>query len=88
MDLVTSVGIGASILTATSLIPQLIKLLKEKKSNDVSTVMLSVLLIGLGLWIYYGALRNDVIIVVSNAFAALVNLCTFFLTLYFKRTSD
>jgi len=88
MDLVTAIGIGASVLTATSLIPQLIKLLKEKKSNDVSSVTLTVLLIGLGLWIYYGALRSDVIIVVSNAFAALVNLATFFLTLYFRRARD
>ena len=85
MDLVTVVGIAASVLTATSLIPQLVKLLKEKKSSDVSTVMLMVLLAGLGLWICYGAMRRDVIIVVSNAFAALVNVCTFFLTLYFKQ---
>jgi MtN3 and saliva related transmembrane protein len=85
MDLVTGVGIGASILTATSLIPQLVKLIKEKKSNDVSIVMLTVLLAGLGMWIYYGSLRSDVIIVASNAFAALVNVCTFILALYFKR---
>ena len=88
MDLVTAVGIGASVLTATSLIPQLIKLLKEKKSNDVSTAMLTVLLAGLGLWIYYGALRGDAIIVISNGFAVLANLFTFFLTLYFKRGDD
>jgi MtN3 and saliva related transmembrane protein len=85
MDLVTAVGIGASVFTATSLIPQLVKLLKERKSNDVSILMLTVLLVGLGLWILYGALRNDVIIVVSNAFAALINVLTFLLTLYFKR---
>jgi MtN3 and saliva related transmembrane protein len=85
MDLVTGIGIGASVLTATSLVPQLIKLIKEKKSDDVSTAALAVLWGGLGLWIYYGALRQDIIIVVSNSFAALVNLCTFFLTIYFRK---
>ena len=85
MDLVTGVGIGASILTATCLIPQLIKLIKEKKSDGVSAGMLIVLCAGLALWIYYGILRQDLIIVVSNSFAALVNLCTFFLTIYFRR---
>lgn len=85
MDIVTAVGIGASVLTATALIPQLIKLIKEKKSNGVSTVMLTVLLAGLALWIYYGVLKKDAIIIVSNAFAVLVNLGTFILAIYFKR---
>lgn len=50
MDLVTGVGIGASILTSTSLVPQLVKLIKEKKADDVSLGMLVVLWAGLGLW--------------------------------------
>ena len=85
MDLTTAVGIGASVLSASSLIPQLVKLIKEKRSKDVSVIMLLVLLAGLSLWVYYGALKADVIIVVSNAFAVLINLVTFFLTLYYKK---
>lgn len=85
MELMTLVGVAASAFTATSLLPQLVKLVKEKKAEGISEIMLSVLLAGLVLWIYYGALKNDLIIIVSNAFAVLVNVTTFFLTLYFKK---
>jgi MtN3 and saliva related transmembrane protein len=86
MDSITLVGIGASILTATSLIPQFVKLLRERNSDQVSVLMLTILLAGLALWIYYGILKKDWIIVASNSFAALINMATFVLTLHFKRT--
>lgn len=84
MDKVTLVGIGASILTACSLLPQLVKLMKEKKAEDLSLFMLGTLLGGLTLWIYYGVLTKDVIIVISNSFALLVNILTVGLTIYYK----
>lgn len=86
MDSITLVGIGASILTASSLIPQFVKLLRERNSDQVSVLMLTILLAGLALWIYYGILKKDWIIVGSNSFAALINMATFVLTLHFKRT--
>jgi MtN3 and saliva related transmembrane protein len=84
MQLITIVGILASALTATSLIPQLTKLIKEKQSQDLSVVMLLVLLGGLALWIYYGALKEDLIIIISNSFAFLINVCTLYLALHYK----
>ena len=53
------VGIGAGICTAVSLLPQLIKIIKEKKANDISYIMLFVLLAGIGGWIWYGILKED-----------------------------
>jgi len=85
MDLITLVGIGASVLTATSLIPQFVKLLRERSSDQVSILMLTILLAGLALWIFYGILKKDWIIVASNSFASLINMTTFVLTLYYKR---
>jgi MtN3 and saliva related transmembrane protein len=41
------VGIVAGILTGVSLLPQLIKIIKEKKANSISFGMLAVLLAGL-----------------------------------------
>jgi MtN3 and saliva related transmembrane protein len=52
------VGIVAGIFTAMSLLPQLIKLLREKKAEDISLFFLIVLFIGLGFWIWYGFLRS------------------------------
>ena len=85
MDKISIVGIGASILTAASLVPQLFKLIREKKAEDISMVTLLVLLCGLGLWIYYGMMKDDLIIVISNAFALVINLATFGFTMAYKK---
>ncbi|HTE30718.1 MAG TPA: SemiSWEET family transporter [Chryseolinea sp.] len=85
----TIIGVAASILTATSLIPQLVKLVKEKKPQAVSHLMLVVLSVGHALWIYYGVLRTDPIIIAANVFAVLVDLLVVILAIkykYFNRT--
>lgn len=79
MDFVTVVGVGASVLTSTSLIPQVIKIIKEKRSENISLITLCALFAGHCLWIYYGVLKSDLIIVVSNSFAGSVDIVTFVL---------
>ncbi len=74
------IGLIAGILTACSLLPQLIKILKEKHARDVSKGMLLVLMTGVALWIYYGVLREDLPIIITNSFSLLLN----FVTLYFR----
>ena len=86
MELITVIGISASVLTASASIPQLVKLIKEKKSEGISIAMLFVLSTGLALWVYYGALKEDWIIIVSNCFALIVNVLTVSFVMYFKRT--
>lgn len=61
------VGLGASILTALSMVPQLRKLIKTKETNATSPVTMLVVLAGSGLWILYGILKEDLIIIFSNA---------------------
>jgi MtN3 and saliva related transmembrane protein len=87
MDYETLIGIGASALTSTSLLPQLVKLIKEKKSKDVSIVMLLVLMLGLSWWIYYGILKDDFIIIIANAFALLINILNIVYNIRFKDKS-
>jgi len=85
MTTIELVGIGASVLTAVSLMPQLIKLLKEKKAENVSLGMLAILFAGLGLWTGYGFLKNDWIIIVSNTFSFAINLVLAFFALKYKK---
>ena len=68
------IGIVAGILTATSLLPPLIKLIKQKKPDTIPLGMLVVLLMGLALWIYYGILKQDWPIIVTNCFSFLQNV--------------
>jgi MtN3 and saliva related transmembrane protein len=84
MTLISIVGIAASVLTATSLIPQLLKIIKEKKAENVSLGMLLILFGGLALWVYYGFLRKDLIIIISNSFSFMVNLVLAILALKYK----
>ncbi len=85
MDWTKIIGLAAGILTASSLLPQVIKTMKEKKAEDVSLVMLIVLQAGLILWITYGIMRHDIPILVTNCFSLLVNILMVFLRIRYKK---
>jgi MtN3 and saliva related transmembrane protein len=68
------IGISASIGTGLSLLPQFFKILKDKKRESVSLMWILVLLVGLCFWVWYGILKNDWIIIISNSFSVLINL--------------
>ena len=84
MNIISIVGVIASICTAVSMVPQLIKLIKEKKADDISIFMLLVLFIGVGCWVAYGILKKDWIIIISNSFSFIVNMLLTLLTIKFK----
>jgi MtN3 and saliva related transmembrane protein len=79
------IGIAAGVLTASSLLPQLIKTLREKKAEDVSIGMLIVLMCGLILWILYGIKREDMPLIVTNCFSLLLNITMVILRLKYNR---
>lgn len=81
------IGIIASIFTAFSLIPQLVKMVKEKKAGNISLLMLVILFGGLALWIYYGVMVKDNIIIISNSVSILLNMVILFFTLKFKNNT-
>jgi MtN3 and saliva related transmembrane protein len=79
------VGIVAGIFTGLSLLPQLIKLIRDKKAEDISLFFLFILFCGLGLWIWYGTLREDVPIIVTNAFSLVINSLIIVLGIKYKK---
>ena len=44
-------GLVAGGITSVAMMPQLIKVIKEKNAEDISVVMLLVLITGLSLWV-------------------------------------
>ena len=80
----TMIGIAASALTGASMLPQLVKLLKEKKAKDISLLMLIVLFAGLVGWVIYGVLKKDWIIIASNGFSLVVNIMMIFFAVKYK----
>ena len=79
------VGLIAGICTSISLLPQLIKLLKNKKAEDISLFYLIILFIGLGLWIWYGVLREDIPIMATNGFSLVINGIIIVLGIRYKK---
>lgn len=75
----------ASVCTATSLIPQLIKIIRDKKADDISLPMLAILFAGVALWIWYGVLKNDLIIIISNAISLTLNAVIVVLSLKYSK---
>jgi MtN3 and saliva related transmembrane protein len=82
-----AIGIAAGVCTAVSLIPQIIKILKEKKAQDISMLYLVVLLVGLILWIVYGVLRKDIPVIATNVTSVVINVVTIFLGMKYKKKS-
>jgi MtN3 and saliva related transmembrane protein len=79
------IGLFAGICTASSLLPQLIKTIKEKKADEISKAMLLVLMTGVATWIVYGILRDDLPIIATNSFSLLLNFAMMFLRVKYGR---
>ena len=84
-ELTTMIGIGAGVCTGISLLPQLIKIIKEKKANDLSLFYLLILFAGLALWIWYGIRKTDVPIVATNAVSLTINVVIIILSARYKK---
>lgn len=80
-------GLVAGGITSVAMMPQLIKVIKEKNAEDISVAMLLVLITGLSLWVWYGILQNELPIILSNSFSVLVNITLLICCMMFKKKS-
>ena len=87
-NLVLIIGVAAGILTAVSMLPQVIKTLKTKKAEHVSPLMLIILICGVSLWIIYGVLRKDLPIIFTNSFSVLINIVMLFLRWKYRKKAN
>ena len=85
MNITTVIGIVASVFTGISLLPQLLKLIKEKKASDISMLMLATLFTGLALWIWYGFRINDWIIIFANSVSLIINFLIVIINFRYKK---
>ena len=80
MDFTTTIGLVAAICTTASYYPQLRKCWETGSAGDLSLRMFLTLAAGVALWVVYGFLKSDIVIIIANAvsFALLLGI------LYFK----
>ena len=68
------IGTVAGILVLSSFIPQLIKAYKTKKMSDVSIHLMILIASGMFLWVIYGFIRSDPVIIGTNATGFALNI--------------
>lgn len=79
------IGLIAGILTACSLLPQMVKTLREHKTEGVSPFIYIILMGGTGMWVYYGILRDDFPLIITNAFAFILNVIMLILKIRYSK---
>jgi MtN3 and saliva related transmembrane protein len=75
------IGIIAGILVLSSFIPQLHKAYKTKRMSDVSIYLMGLIASGMFLWVIYGIIRRDPVIIGTNAAGFVLNIILMILKL-------
>jgi MtN3 and saliva related transmembrane protein len=79
------IGITAGILVLSSFIPQLRKAYKTKRMLDVSIYLMALIASGMFLWVIYGIIRRDPVIIVTNASGFILNIILMILKLRYDK---
>ncbi|MFH1198941.1 MAG: SemiSWEET transporter [Candidatus Omnitrophota bacterium] len=82
MMIINIIGLAAAVLTSFAFIPQLVRVVQTKSVKDLSPITLGQLTLGVSLWLVYGFLREDVVIILANG-VTLLSL-TLLWVFYFK----
>ncbi|MCC6275049.1 MAG: SemiSWEET transporter [Leptospiraceae bacterium] len=68
MNLDTIIGYLAGLLTTIAFIPQMLRVILTKQTNDISRNMYLVFILGILLWLAYGIMRSETPIIIPNIF--------------------
>lgn len=77
-------GYAAGAITSLTFLPQVIKTWKEKSAKDVSLLMFVIAAVNEVMWIIYGALLNNWVIILTNAIVLAMSLAMIYLKLRYK----
>jgi MtN3 and saliva related transmembrane protein len=88
MPLESLIGAAAAFCTTASYVPQLQKLRTTGETRDLSLKMLLILATGLVLWIIYGLLRSDAVVIAANAVGLTLLSCIIHVMLRQRRAKD
>jgi len=72
--LIKILGLAAGACTSLAVLPQVITTYKTKKASDVSIFMFIVMLTGNILWVFYGTIKSDIAIIITNLVTVVLNV--------------
>lgn len=85
MSGVDILGYAAGFITTLTFLPQVIKTYKEKSAKDVSLNMFLIAAVNEVMWIIYGFLRNDMVIILTNIVILCMSITMIFLKFKYKQ---
>jgi MtN3 and saliva related transmembrane protein len=80
-----AIGFIATSFAVSSTVPQISKALRTKKSDDISLRFIVVLIIGLSFWVIYGIGKKDVVLIIGNSIAVILNTILLILKIKYSR---
>lgn len=85
MEFTEILGYSAGAITALTFLPQVIKTWKEKSAKDISLLMFIIAAVNEVMWIWYGALLNNWVIILTNAIVLAMSSTMIFLKLRYNK---
>lgn len=83
--IINLIGFLAGFLTATIMIPQIIKSIKTKSVGDISLLMLIIYMSSSILWMIYGILIKSLPVAIADGFGFCVCTIQFIIKLKYQR---
>jgi MtN3 and saliva related transmembrane protein len=72
---VSIIGYAAATLTTIAYLPQVIKTIRVKKTDELSLLMFLSSATGVFLWLVYGILIGDIPLIAANSITLVLALC-------------
>ena len=84
MPFVDILGYTAGAVTSLTFLPQVIKTWKEKTARDISLMMFVIAAVNETMWIVYGVLLDNWVIILTNAAVLAMSLIMIFFKLSYR----
>ena len=62
----SAIGFAAAVLTTIAFVPQLVKVWRTRRTEDISAGMYSIFAVGVALWLAYGVMIESWPVIVAN----------------------
>ncbi len=84
MNMISLLGLVAGAFTTIAFLPQVLKTWKSRSAKDLSLGMFSIFTVGVGLWLAYGILINDLPVILANVVTLMLASTLLFFKLRWK----
>lgn len=84
MNGISLLGLLAGSFTTIAFLPQVLKTWKSRSAKDLSLGMFSIFTVGVGLWLTYGILINDLPVILANVVTLILASTLLFFKLRWK----